>query len=87
MAKLLRREGLGLSAIKRDTLLEEIEPVILEIPDPQGPLGIRGMAEMPFIPLAPALTHAIHDATGVWFTEFPLTPDRVVAELRKHGVG
>ena len=66
---------------------ERVTTVILEHPDPLGPWGARGMAEMPFIPLAPALVHAIHDATGVWFTEFPLTPDRVVAELRRQGAG
>jgi CO/xanthine dehydrogenase Mo-binding subunit len=40
------------------------------------------MAEMPFIPLAPAITAALHDATGVWFDEFPLTPERVAAKLK-----
>ncbi|MEZ4658582.1 MAG: molybdopterin cofactor-binding domain-containing protein [Caldilineaceae bacterium] len=35
-----------------------------EIPDPQGPLGLRGMAEMPMIPTAPAIAAAIHNATG-----------------------
>ncbi len=45
------------------------------------------MAEMPFIPYAPAVVAALHDATGVWFHEIPLTPSRVVAELRRHGVG
>lgn len=59
----------------------EIEPVILEFPDPQGPLGIRGMAEMPFIPTAPAIAAAIHDATGVWIDELPFTPPRVWAAL------
>jgi len=56
---------------------EEIKPVILEIPDPQGPLGARGMAEMPFIPTAPAIAAAIHDATGVWIDQLPYTPERV----------
>lgn len=60
---------------------ETVDSVILEIPDPQGPWGARGMAEMPFIPLAPAITAALHDATGVWFDEFPLTPSRVVEKL------
>ncbi len=59
----------------------EIEPVILEYPDPQGPLGIRGMAEMPFIPTAPAIAAAIHDATGVWLDALPFTPPRVWAAL------
>jgi CO/xanthine dehydrogenase Mo-binding subunit len=59
----------------------EIEPVILEFPDPQGPLGARGMAEMPFIPTAPAIAAAIHDATGVWLDELPFAPPRVWAAL------
>ena len=35
------------------------------------------MAEMPFLPLAPAVVAAVHDATGVWFHDFPLVPERV----------
>jgi len=64
-----------------------VESIILEIPDPIGPWGARGMAEMPFIPLAPAITAALYDATGLWFDEIPLTPARVVARLRAHGIG
>ena len=66
---------------------EVVESVIMEIPDPIGPWGARGMAEMPFIPLAPAIVAAVHDATGVWFDELPLTPARVVAKLRENGIG
>jgi len=61
---------------------EHVEAVIIERPDPRGPWGVRGMGEMPFIPLAPALVAAVHDATGVWFDEFPLTPERVLGGLR-----
>ncbi|MDP6793176.1 MAG: xanthine dehydrogenase family protein molybdopterin-binding subunit [Anaerolineales bacterium] len=60
---------------------ERVEMVILEYADPQGPWGVRGMAEMPFIPYAPAVTAAVHAATGVWFNQFPLTPERVLAGL------
>ncbi len=60
---------------------DQVESVIVEHPDPRGPWGARGMGEMPFIPLAPALTAAIHDATGVWFDELPLTPERVLQGL------
>jgi CO/xanthine dehydrogenase Mo-binding subunit len=60
---------------------ERVQPVILEYPDPIGPWGARGMAEMPFLPLVPAVVAAIHDATGVWLTEFPLTPERVLRGL------
>jgi CO/xanthine dehydrogenase Mo-binding subunit len=64
-----------------------VDSVIMEIPDPIGPWGARGMAEMPFITLAPAVAAALHNATGIWFNEIPLTPDRVVARLREHGIG
>ena len=36
---------------------------------------------------APAMTAALYDATGVWFDAIPLTPGRVVATLRQHGIG
>lgn len=62
-------------------VVEEIVPVILELPDPQGPLGLRGMAEMPFIPTAPAIAAAIHDAVGIWYDQLPLTPERVWRKL------
>ena len=64
-----------------------VVPVIVEEPDPRGPWGARGVAEVPMIPYAPAVVAALHDATGVWFDAFPLTPDRVVARLRAHGLG
>jgi CO/xanthine dehydrogenase Mo-binding subunit len=62
---------------------EQIESVILEYPDERGPWGARGMAEMPFIPLAPAVTAAVHDATGVWFDALPLTPWSVWKKLQE----
>lgn len=65
----------------------QVESVFVEHPDPLGPFGARGMAEMPFIPLAPAIVAALHEATGVWFEELPLTPDRIVAGLRAAGIG
>jgi CO/xanthine dehydrogenase Mo-binding subunit len=68
-------------------VVQEIEPVILEFPDPQGPLGVRGMAEMPFIPTAPAIAAAIHNATGVWLDSLPYTPPRVWEAVGKQAVG
>jgi CO/xanthine dehydrogenase Mo-binding subunit len=59
----------------------EVDSVILECADPVGPWGARGMAEMPFITYAPAVIAAVHDATGVWFDSFPLTPSKVLAAL------
>jgi len=62
---------------------ERIEALVLEYPDPNGPWGARGMGEMPLMPLVPAITHAVYNATGVWFYEFPLTPERVLRGLGK----
>ena len=59
----------------------EIVPVILELADPNGPYGARGMSEMALVPLAPAIAAAIHDATGAWLTQQPMTPERVLAAL------
>ncbi len=61
---------------------ERVRSVLLEIPDPRGPFGVRGMAEMPLMPYAPAVVAALYDATGVWFDSFPLTPPKVRAALR-----
>jgi CO/xanthine dehydrogenase Mo-binding subunit len=64
----------------------QVNSVILEYPDPLGPWGVRGMAEMPYLPFAPALVAALHAATGVWFNEIPLLPYKVVEKLRRHGI-
>jgi CO/xanthine dehydrogenase Mo-binding subunit len=63
----------------------EIVPVILELADPQGPYGARGVAEMALVPFAAAIAVAIHDATGTWLTEQPMTPERVLTALQSAG--
>ena len=60
-----------------------LKSVVMENPDPNGPWGALGVAEMPYIPLAPAVTAAVHNAIGVWFDDFPLTPERVLRGLKK----
>jgi CO/xanthine dehydrogenase Mo-binding subunit len=62
---------------------EKVETVFVEVPDPNGPWGARGVGELPFLPVAPAIGAAIHDATGVWVDEFPFTPERVLRALGK----
>ncbi|MCY4019484.1 MAG: xanthine dehydrogenase family protein molybdopterin-binding subunit [Chloroflexi bacterium] len=64
-----------------------VKSVVLEHPDPIGPWGARGMAEMPFLPLAPAIAAAIYDATGVWMDSQPFTAQKVVKALRRRGIG
>ena len=60
---------------------EKVETVLVEIKDPNGPWGARGVGELPYLPVAPAIASAIHDATGVWIDELPLTPERVLRAL------
>jgi len=61
---------------------DEVKPVIVEVPDSRGPWGARGVGEPPFLPLAPAILAAIHDATGIWMDEIPVTPERMWKALR-----
>ena len=62
---------------------DRVESIILEYIDPLGAWGVKGMGEMPYLPFAPAITAAIHDATGVWIDKFPLTPENVYNHLKK----
>jgi CO/xanthine dehydrogenase Mo-binding subunit len=62
---------------------ERVDAVLVEVPDPNGPWGARGVGELPLLPYAPAVAAAIHDATGVWIHEFPFTPERVLRALGK----
>lgn len=59
----------------------EVYPVILESADPNGPYGARGMAEMPLVPFAAAVAAAVHDATGAWVTQLPMTPERMLSAI------
>ena len=62
---------------------EKVESVILEVNEPNGPYGARGLGEIPFLPLAPAIASAVHEATGVWYNDFPLTPEKILRGLGK----
>lgn len=55
--------------------------MVLEIPDPRGPWGARGLGEVMNMCLAPAVTAAMYDATGIWFDHFPLVPEEVLSKI------
>jgi CO/xanthine dehydrogenase Mo-binding subunit len=61
----------------------EVHSLILEIADPQGPYGVRGLGEMPMLVLAPAILDAIHDATGIWFNKLPVKAEDVLLALKE----
>lgn len=58
-----------------------IDTVAVECGDPQTPYGAKGIAEVVMIPTPPAILNAVRNATGVRFTELPLTAERVLARL------
>jgi xanthine dehydrogenase molybdenum-binding subunit len=63
--------------------MPHIETVILEAaPDPGGPWGAKGVGEDPIIAIGPAIANAIHDAIGVRFHHYPITPEDVLKGLR-----
>jgi CO/xanthine dehydrogenase Mo-binding subunit len=62
-----------------------IETHIVEVPDPHGPYGAKGLGEHALIPTAPAILNAIADASGARVRRLPATPDRVRAAIREAG--
>jgi xanthine dehydrogenase molybdenum-binding subunit len=60
-----------------------IRTIILETaPDPGGPFGAKGVGEDPIIAIGPAIANAVHDATGVRFRHYPITPEQVVRAMK-----
>ncbi|MBI3092380.1 MAG: xanthine dehydrogenase family protein molybdopterin-binding subunit [Candidatus Tectomicrobia bacterium] len=59
----------------------DIEAVIIESPDPNGPFGAKGMGELGILAIAPAIANAVYDALGVRLKTLPLTPERVLRAL------
>jgi aldehyde oxidoreductase len=59
-----------------------IESLLIEVPDPEGPYGAKGLGEHVLIPTAPAILNAIRHATGAEITRVPALPHRVLEALR-----
>jgi CO/xanthine dehydrogenase Mo-binding subunit len=61
--------------------LPMIDTVIVEVPNPGHPYGVRGVGEVPIVPPPGALANAIYRAVGVRMTELPMSPGRVVKAI------
>jgi xanthine dehydrogenase molybdenum-binding subunit len=61
--------------------LPMIETVLLEVPNPDHPYGVRGVGEVPIVPPAAAVANAIYDAIGVRFHHYPISPEDVLRAL------
>jgi 4-hydroxybenzoyl-CoA reductase subunit alpha len=60
----------------------DIEPIIVESIDPEGPFGAKECSEGSLAATIPAIANAIEDAVGIRLHESPFTPERVLAALR-----
>jgi CO/xanthine dehydrogenase Mo-binding subunit len=58
-----------------------IDAVIVEVPNPRHPFGVRGVGEVPIVPPMAAVANAIYDAIGKRLRDLPMSPPKVLAEL------
>ncbi len=66
--------------------LPPIETIVVEVPNPSHPLGVRGVGEVSIVPPMAAVANAIYRAVGVRMRELPMSPPRLLKELmRKQG--
>ncbi len=63
----------------------EMIPIIIEVPQPDGPFGARGVGEHTMIPAAPMIANAVADALGVRLKSMPITAERVALAVAKKG--
>jgi CO/xanthine dehydrogenase Mo-binding subunit len=63
------------------TEMPYVDAVVLEMPSANGPYGVKGVGEMTANSPIPAIVNAIHDATGIRFTELPVTPEMILRAL------
>ncbi len=69
---------------KSPTIMDypDIQVIFADTVDPVGPMGAKGLGEVPCPGVAPAIANAVHDALGLRLTELPITPDRVLRGLQ-----
>ncbi len=58
-----------------------IDPVIVEVPNPRHPFGVRGVGEVPIVPPMAAVANAIHAAIGTRLRDLPMSPPKILAEI------
>jgi 4-hydroxybenzoyl-CoA reductase subunit alpha len=69
----------------RSTDVPDIKVINIITNDPDGPFGAKEASEGSIVSTPPAVFEALHDATGVWFTSQPVTPERIVKALKEKG--
>ncbi len=67
--------------------LPMIDTVIVEVPNPTHPFGVRGVGEVPVVPPMAAISNAIYQAIGIRMNQLPMAPGRVLEALWANGNG
>ena len=62
--------------------LPMLDAVMIEVPNPKHPQGVRGVGEVPLVPPLAAIANAIFSATGQRMSELPMSPPKVLAALK-----
>ena len=87
--QIFRKSGLhkipSILEYKSPTTLEtpEIETILVETNDPEGPYGAKEAGQGPLLPVIPAVSNAVYDAVGVRIHEIPITPDKILRAFDK----
>jgi CO/xanthine dehydrogenase Mo-binding subunit len=85
--QVFRKSGLhktpSILEYKSPTTLEtpEIETILVETNDPEGPFGAKEAGQGPLLPVIPAVANAVYDAVGVRIHEIPITGDKILRAL------
>jgi CO/xanthine dehydrogenase Mo-binding subunit len=62
---------------------DEIVPIIVEVPQPDGPYGARGIGEHTMIPIAPIVANAVEDAIGIRIKSMPITAEKIALAIKE----
>ncbi|MRS04931.1 xanthine dehydrogenase family protein molybdopterin-binding subunit, partial [bacterium] len=60
-----------------------MDVIFVQTDEPSGPFGAKSVSEIAIDGVAPAVANALHNATGVWIRELPLTPERLLKGFKK----
>ena len=66
--------------------MPEVDVIIVESNDPEGPFGAKEAGEGPLLPILPAVANAIYDAVGVRMYSLPITPDKLWKAVQRQNV-
>ena len=76
-------DTLGKCGVPRARQAPKVVSSVVEVADPNGPFGAKGLGEIASLPTAPAIINAVHDATGSRVYDLPATKSRILEALGK----